>query len=159
MLLNDSIQIVYQNNTAATANAGEVIILGDTTTYNCIVGVATSEIKPGESGILETSGVFTIDENEIKNVGKFQPVYCYQISGNKARFTTTARDKFLYAGISLTNRATDGGPLVLALGYRSPAVKEATSPSTSTPSNGGAGAMSESSTTVDPSSSSEPGEM
>ena len=159
MLLNENIQIVYKNNTAITANAGDLIILGDTESYQGILGVATSEIKPGESGILETSGVFSFDENEVKNIGKYKPVYCYKVTGNKVRFSLTERDKFIYVGMTLTDRATEGGPLVVALGYKSPVYKAPASPSTSNPSGGGADVSSDTSTTVDPSSSSEPGAM
>lgn len=159
MLLNDSIQIAYKNDTNVTVNAGEAVILGDTALPYCILGVAVSDIKPGESGTLETSGIFSFDENDVKNVGQYQPVYCYKITGNKARFAVSPRDTFIYAGISLTNRAVVGGPLVLALGYNCPVYKAAASGSTSNPSGEEAGNMSDSSTTVDPSNSSEPGAM
>ena len=159
MLLNDSIQITYYNNTVVTVKAGELVVLGDTALPYCVLGVAVSEINPGESGTLETSGIFSFDENDIKNVGLYQPVYCYKITGNRARFAVSPSDTFVYAGMSLTNRAVVGGPLILALGYNTPVYKAAASGSTSTPSNGEAEEMGNSSTTVDPSNSSEPGTM
>lgn len=159
MLLNESIQVFYKNNTTATVKAGELIIIGDVDTYECIIGVATSEIKPGESGILETSGIFSFDENDVKNIGIYKPVYGYKVTGNRVRFSQSGRDKFVYVGMSLTDRATEGGPLVLALGYKSPSYKETASQPTPNPSGSGAGATSDTTTVVEPSSSSEPGAM
>ena len=159
MLLNENIQILYKNDTTVTAKAGEAIILGDTASSQCVLGVTTAEINPGETGILETSGVFTFDEYDITNAGKYQPIYCYKVTGNKVRFTRSARDGFVYAGISLTDRATEGGPLVIALGYKCQVFKEVSSSGTPSPSGGGTNAMGDSSTVVDPSNSSEPGAM
>lgn len=163
MLLNDRIQIKFKNTSTITIKAGEAIIDGQRTLGRAVLGVAVADVEPMGYGLLETSGIFSFDESNITNANLYQPVYAYNAGGvnkdNKARFTLTPQNDYVYAGISLTDRATEGGPLVLALGYNSQIYKVPESPSTSNPSNGGAGAMSDSSTTVDPSSSSEPGAM
>lgn len=163
MLLNDSIQVKFQNVSTIKVKAGDAVIVGQRTLGKAILGVVVADVEPMENGLLETSGIFSFDESDIKNVGVYQQVYAYNAGGAskdiKAKFTLTPQDNYVYAGISLTDRATEGGPLVLALGYNSQIYKAPASSSTSSPSNGGAGAMSDSSTTVDPSSTSEPGEM
>ena len=163
MFLNDSIQVKFQNISTATVKAGDAVVVGQRTLGKAILGVVVADVEPTEYGLLETSGIFSFDESDIKSVGLYQQVYAYNAGGVskdiKAKFTLSPQDNYVYAGISLTDRATEGGPLVLALGYNSQIYKAPASPSTSSPSGGGAGAMSDSSATVDPSSSSEPGAM
>lgn len=160
MLLNTNIQVPFKNlSSKEVVKAGEAVIIGQRTQYKAVLGVAVADVEQQGEGLLETSGIFSFDESDVKNVSKYQQVYAYNPSGTaKAKFSLTLQDGYVYAGISLTNRATEGGPLVLALGYNSPVYKAA-SGGTSSPSGGGAGAMSDSSTVVDPSSSSEPGAM
>lgn len=160
MLLNESIQIKFKNTGTTYVKAGDPIIDGQRSTEKAVFGVAVADVAPGESGLIETSGIFSFDESDIKNVTLYQKVYCYNATGeSKAKFSLSTKDGYIFAGISLTNRATEGGPLVLALGYNPTFYKTPTSPSTSSPSGGGAGAMSDTSTTIDPSSHSEPGAM
>lgn len=160
MLLKDNIQIAFKNIAASTIKAGQAVILGQRTQYKAVLGVAVADVEPGESGLIETSGVFSFDESDVKTAGIYQQVYAYNTAGiNNVKFSLTQQDGYIYAGISLTNRSTNGGPLVLALGYNSPVYKAAAGASTSAPSGDEAGAMSDSSATVDPSSSSEPGAM
>lgn len=159
MLLKDNIQIAFKNIAATTIKAGQAVILGQRTQYKAVLGVAVADVEPDASGLLETSGVFSFDENDVKTVGKYQQVYCYNTSGiSNVRFSLTPQDGYVYAGISLTNRTTEGGPLVLALGYNSPVYKAAAGASAA-PSGAEAGAMSDPSTVVEPSNPSEPGAM
>ena len=163
MLLNDSIQIKFKNISTTTAKAGDAVIVGQRTLGKAVLGVVVADVKPTEDGLIETSGIFSFDENDVTKVDLYQQVYAYNAGGAnreiKAKFSLTPQNDYIYAGISLTNRATEGGPLVLALGYNSKIYKAPASPSTSSPSGGEAGALSDSSTTVDPSNSSEPGAM
>ena len=163
MLLNDSIQIKFKNIATTTVKAGDAVIVGQRTLGKAVLGVVVADVKPMEDGLLETSGIFSFDENDIPKVDLYQQVYAYNAGGAnrdiKAKFTLTPQNDYIYAGISLTNRATEGGPLVLALGYKNQIYKTPASPSTSSPSGGEAGAISDSSTVVEPSSSSEPGAM
>lgn len=160
MLLNDRIQIPFTNSWTFTIKAGQVVFVGPRTTEGRgALGVAVADVEPGASGLLETSGVFSFDETDVKTVKLYQQVYIAQEGGTgKAKFSLTLQDKYAYAGISLTDRATVGGPLILALGYNNP-IYTAASGGTSNPSGGNAGAMSDSSTVVEPSNSSEPGAM
>ena len=160
MLLNDRIQIPFTNTWTFTIKAGQPVFLGPRTTEGRgAFGVAVADVEPGASGLLETSGIFSFEETDVKSVKQFQQVYCAQEGGTgKAKFSLALQDKYAYAGISLTDRATVGGPLILALGYNNP-VYTATSGGSSSPSGGGAGAMSDSSTVVEPSNPSEPGAM
>ena len=160
MLLKNNIQIAFKNIASATIKAGSPVILGQRTQYKAVLGVAVADVEPDASGLLETSGVFSFDEADVKTVGKYQQVYAYNSDGiNSVKFSLTPQDGYVYAGISLTNRTTEGGPLVLALGYNSQVYKASASGSSATPSGGEAGAMSDSSTVVEPSNSSEPGAM
>ena len=163
MLLNDSIQIKFKNIATTTAKAGDAVIVGQRTLGRAVIGVVVADVEPTEYGLIETSGIFSFDDSEIPKVELYQQVYAYNAGGAnkdiKAKFTLTPQNDYIYAGISLTDRAKEGGPLVLALGYNSQIYKAPASPSTSSPSGGGAGAMSDSSTVVEPSSSSEPGAM
>ena len=160
MLLNDRIQIPFTNTWSFTIKAGQAVFVGPRTTEGRgAFGVAVADVEPGASGLLETSGIFSFEESDVKSVKLYQQVYCAQDGGTgKAKFLLTLQDKVAYAGISLTDRATVGGPLVLAVGYNNP-VYTATSGGSSSPSGGAAGVMSDSSTVVEPSSSSEPGAM
>ena len=161
MLLNDRIQIPFTNTWTFTIKAGQPVFVGARTTEGRgAFGVAVADVAPGASGLLETSGIFSFDTTDVSDVKLYQQVYCGQDGGNgKVRFNTSLQDKYALVGISLTDRATVGGPLVVAVGYNNPIYFKPSTPSTSSPSGGGAGAMSDSSTTVDPSSSSEPGAM
>lgn len=162
MLLNDRIQIPFTNNGKTTVKAGSLYFAGDRITDRLgVLGVAVTDVEPGASGLLETSGIFSFEaETAVKSAKLYQQIYAYyDKSSNKVYLTLNLQDTFSYAGISLTDRPTVGGPLILALGYNNPVYTAPASPSTSSPSGGGAGAMSDSSTVVDPSSSSEPGAM
>ena len=161
MLLNDKIQIPFTNTGNTTITAGQAVILGQRSTYyRGVVGVAVADVAPGASGLLETSGIFSFDDAGTAQARQFQQVYAYHDAGsNKVTFTLTLQDTYVYAGISLTDRVLSGGPLILALGYNNPVYKAAASPSSSAPSGSEAGAMSDSSTVVEPSNSSEPGAM
>lgn len=161
MLLNDKLQIPFTNNGTTTVKAGSLYFAGDRLTdKRGVLGVAVADVEPGASGLLETSGIFSFEETAVNNAKLYQQIYAYyDKSSNKVFFTVKLQDTYSYAGISLTDRATKGGPLILALGYNNPVVSVPSSPSTSSPSSGGAGAMSDSSTTVDPSNTSEPGAM
>ena len=163
MLLNDSIQIKFKNISTITVKAGDAVIAGQRTLGNAVLGVAVADVEPMKYGLLETTGIFSFDERDAIKPHLYQQLYAYNEGGaNKdirARFSITPQKDYIYAGISLTDRATEGGPLVLALGYNSQIYKDPASPSTSNPSGGGAGAMSDSSTVVEPSSPSEPGAM
>lgn len=124
MLLKDNIQIAFKNIATTTIKAGSPVILGQRTQYKAVIGVAVAEVEPGASGLIETSGVFSFDETDVKTVGIYQQVYAYNSGGiNNVKFSLTPQDGYIYAGISLTNRTTEGGPLVLALGYNSPVYK------------------------------------
>lgn len=160
MLLNDKIQIPFTNTWTLTIKAGQPVFVGPRTTEGRgAFGVAVADVEPGASGLLDTSGIFSFEESDVKSVKQYQQVYCAQEGGNgKVKFSLALQDKVAYAGISLTDRATVGGPLILALGYNNP-VYTAASGGSSSPSGGVAGAMSDSSTTVDPSNPSEPGAM
>ncbi len=160
MLLNSNIQVPFKNISSTAVKAGEAVIIGQRTQYKAVLGVAVADVDSQGNGLLETSGIFSFDESDVKTAGLYQQVYAYNPSETiKAKFSLTLQDGYVYAGISLTNRATEGGPLVLALGYNSPVYKATSSASTSSPSGGEAGAMSDSSTVVEPSNPSEPGAM
>lgn len=163
MLLNDRIQIKFKNISTTTVKAGDAVVVGQRTLGKAVLGVAVADVEPTEYGLIETSGIFSFNESNVTNVDAYQQVYAYNSGGAnkdiKAKFSLTPQNDYIYAGISLTNRAVEGGPLVLALGFNSHVYKAPASPSTSSPSSGGAGATSDSSTVVEPSSSSEPGAM
>ena len=163
MLLNDSIQIKFKNISTTTVKAGDAVVVGQRTLGKAVLGVVVADVEPMEDGLLETSGIFSFNENDVTKVDAYQQVYAYNAGGAnkdiKAKFSLTPQNDYIYAGISLTNRAAEGGPLVLALGYNSQIYKAPASPSTSNPSGEEAGDMSDSSITIDPSSPSEPGAM
>ena len=159
MLIRDRIQIPFVNTGTTTLAPGAPVIVGDRTKYYAVIGVTPSQVEPGQSGILDILGEFSFQTTDVPQVAQYQQVYAYTESNtNKVKFTLTAGDKYVYAGIASKARASADEPLVLLLGVNNTTYKGA-SPSTSSPSGGGAGAMSDSSTTVDPSSSSEPGAM
>lgn len=163
MLLNDSIQIKFKNISTTTVKAGDAVIVGYRTLGKALVGVVVADVEPMEYGLVETSGIFSFDDSGNTKAGLYQQVYAFNSGGAnkdmKAKFTITPQNDYIYAGISLTDQATEGGPLVLALGYNSQIYKAPASSSTSSPSGDGAGAKSDSSTVVEPSSPSEPGAM
>ena len=159
MLLRDKIQIPFVNTGTTTLEPGAPVVVGDRLKYNAVIGVTPSQVKPGQSGILDISGEFSFNTTDVPVVAQYQQVYAFHdASTNKVTFTLSVGDKYVYAGIASKARASAAEPLVLLLGVNNTTYKGA-SPSTSSPSGGGAGAMSDSSTTVDPSSSSEPGAM
>lgn len=159
MLLRDKIQIPFVNTGTTTLAPGDPVIVGDRTKYYAVIGVTPSQVEPGQSGILDILGEFSFQTTDVPVVAQYQQVYAYtEPNTNKVKFTLTAGDKYVYAGIASKARASAAEPLVLLLGVNNTTYKGASS-STSSPSGGGAGAMSDSSTTVDPSNSSEPGAM
>ena len=159
MLLRDKIQIPFVNTGTTTLAPGAPVIVGDRLKYFAIIGVTPSQVEPGQSGILDISGEFSFNTTDVPVVAQYQQVYAFHdASTNKVTFTLSVGDKYVYAGIASKARASAAEPLVLLLGVNNTTYKEA-SPSTSNPSGGGAGAMSDSSTVVEPSSSSEPGAM
>ena len=163
MLLNESIQVKFTNISTTTVKAGEAVVVGQRTSGKAILGVVVADVEPMENGLIETSGIFSFNESNVTNAGLYQQVYAYNAGGAnkdiKAKFSLTPQNDYIYAGISLTDRATEGGPLVLALGYNSQIYKAPASPSTSSPSGGEADVMNDTSTTVDPPSTSGPGAM
>lgn len=159
MLLRDKIQIPFVNTGTTTLAPGAPVIVGDRLKYYAIIGVTPSQVDPGQSGILDISGEFSFNTTDVPVVAQYQQVYAFHDSNtNKVTFTLSVGDKYVYAGIASKARASAAEPLVLLLGVNNTTYKGASS-STSNPSSGGAGAMSDSSTVVEPSNSSEPGAM
>lgn len=159
MLIRDKIQIPFVNTGTTTLEPGAPVVVGDRSKYYGIIGVTPSQVEPGQSGILDILGEFSFDTTDVPVVAQYQQVYAFSdASTNKVKFSLTAGDKYVYAGIASKARASAAEPLVLLLGVNNTTYKS-TNPSTSSPSGGGAGAMSDSSTVVEPSSSSEPGAM
>ena len=159
MLLRDKIQIPFVNTGTTTLEPGAPVVVGDRLKYNGLIGVTPSQVEPGQSGILDISGEFSFQTTDVPVVAQYQQVYAFHdASTNKVTFTLSVGDKYVYAGIASRARASVAEPLVLLLGVNNTTYK-GTSPSTSSPSGGGAGAMSDSSTVVEPSNSSEPGAM
>ena len=159
MLLRDKIQIPFVNTGTTTLEPGAPVVVGDRLKYNAVIGVTPSQVEPGQSGILDISGEFSFQTTDVPVVAQYQQVYAFHdASTNKVTFTLSVGDKYVYAGIASKARASAAEPLVLLLGVNNTTYKAA-SPSTSNPSNGGAGAMSDSSTVVEPSGSEEPGVM
>ena len=159
MLLRDKIQIPFVNTGTTTLEPGAPVVVGDRLKYCGVIGVTPSQVEPGQSGILDISGEFSFQTTDVPVVAQYQQVYAFHdASTNKVTFTLSVGDKYVYAGIASKARASAAEPLVLLLGVNNTTYK-GTSPSTSSPSGGGAGAMSDSSTAVEPSSSSEPGAM
>ena len=159
MLLRDKIQIPFVNTGTTTLEPGAPVIVGDRLKYYGVIGVTPAQVEPGKSGILDISGEFSFQTTDVPVVAQYQQVYAFHdASTNKVTFTLTVGDKYVYAGIAAKARASAAEPLVLLLGVNNTIYKGAGS-STSNPSGGGAGAMSDSSTVVEPSSSSEPGAM
>ena len=159
MLIRDRIQIPFVNTGTTTLAPGAPVIAGDRLKYYAVIGVTPSQVEPVQSGILDISGEFSFQTTDVPVVAQYQQVYAFHdASTNKVTFTLSVGDKYVYAGIASKARASAAEPLVLLLGVNNTTYK-GTSPSTSSPSGGGAGAMSDPSTTVDPSSPSEPGAM
>lgn len=161
MLLNDRIQVPFTNAGSTIVKAGSLYFAGDRiTAKRGVLGVSVTDVEPGASGLLETSGIFSFEDTAVRGAKLYQQIFAYfDKSTNAVYFTMNLQDTYSYAGISLTDRSVNGGPLILALGYNNPVYTAPSNPNSSTPSGGGAGDMSDSSTTVDPSSSSEPGAM
>ena len=159
MLLRDKIQIPFVNTGTTTLEPGAPVVVGDRLKYCGVIGVTPSQVEPGQSGILDILGEFSFNTTDVPVVAQYQQVYAFHdASTNKVTFTLSVGDKYVYAGIASKARTSAAEPLVLLLGVNNTTYK-GTSPSTSSPSGGGAGAMSDSSTTVDPSNSLEPGAM
>ena len=159
MLLRDKIQIPFVNTGTTTLEPGAPVVVGDRLKYCGVIGVTPSQVEPGQSGILDISGEFSFQTTDVPVVAQYQQVYAFHdASTNKVSFTLSVGDKYVYAGIASKARASVAEPLVLLLGVNNTICK-GSSPSTSSPSGGGAGAMSDSSTAVEPSNSSEPGAM
>ena len=159
MLLRDKIQIPFVNTGTTTLEPGAPVVVGDRPKYYAVIGVTPSQVEPGQSGVLDILGEFSFQTTDVPVVAQYQQVYAFHDSNtNKVTFSLAAGDKYVYAGIASKARASAAEPLVLLLGVNN-TIYKSTSPSTSSPSGGGSGAMSDSSTTVDPSNSSEPGAM
>ena len=159
MLLRDKIQIPFVNTGTTTLEPGAPVIVGDRIKHNGVIRVTPSQVEPGQSGVLDILGEFSFKTTDVPLVAQYQQVYAYtDTDANKVKFTLSAGDKYVYAGVASKTRVNVAEPLVLLLGVNN-TTHRSTSPSTSSPSGGGAGAMSDSSTTVDPSNSSEPGAM
>lgn len=159
MLIRDKIQIPFVNTGTTTLEPGAPVIVGDRLKYYGVIGVTPAQVEPGQSGILDISGEFSFQTTDVPVVAQYQQVYAFHDSStNKVTFTLSVGDKYVYAGIASKARANAEEPLVLLLGVNNTTYKGA-SPSTSNPSGGGASAMSDSSTVVEPSSSSAPGAM
>ena len=159
MLIRDKIQIPFVNTGTTTLEPGAPVVVGDRTKYNAIIGVTPSQVEPGQAGILDILGEFSFQTTDIPVVAQYQQVYAFHDTNtNKVTFTLSSGDKYVYAGIASKARTSAAEPLILLLGVNNTVTKGA-SPSTSNPSGGGAGVMSDSSTVVEPSSSSEPGAM
>ena len=159
MLLRDKIQIPFVNTGTTTLEPGAPVVVGDRSKYYAVIGVTPAQVELRQSGVLDISGEFSFNTTDIPVVAQYQQVYAFNDSKtNTVTFTLSAGDKYVYAGIASKARASAAEPLILLLGVNNTVTKGA-SPSTSSPSSGGAGAMSDSSTVVDPSSSSEPGAM
>lgn len=156
MLLRDKIQIPFVNTGTTTLEPGAPVIVGDRAKYYAVIGVTPTQVEQGQSGILDILGEFSFNTTDVPVVAQYQQVYAFHDSStNKVKFSLTAGDKYVYAGIASRARTSVAEPLVLLLGVNNTTYK-ATNPSTSNPSGGGAGAMSDSSTVVEPSNSSEP---
>lgn len=156
MLLRDKIQIPFVNTGTTTLEPGAPVIVGDRAKYCAVIGVTPTQVEQGQSGILDILGEFSFNTTDVPVVAQYQQVYAFHDSStNKVKFSLTAGDKYVYAGIASRARTSVAEPLVLLLGVNNTTYK-ATNPSTSNPSGGGAGAMSDSSTVVEPSNSSEP---
>ena len=159
MLIRDKIQVPFVNTGTTTLEPGAPVIVGDRSKYYAVIGVTPSQVEPGQSGILDILGEFSFQVAEVPVVAQYQQVSAFHdASTNKVTFTLSAGDKYVYAGIASKARASAAEPLVLLFGVNNTTYKS-TSPSTSSPSGGGAGEMSDPSTVVEPSSSTEPGEM
>lgn len=159
MILRDKVQIPFVNTGTTTLEPGAPVIVGDRTKYYSVIGITPAQVEPGQSGILDILGEFSFNTTDVPQVAQYQQVYAYtETNTSKVKFTLTAGDKYVYAGIASRQRTSVAEPLVLLLGVNNTTHKVPI-PSTSNPSGGGAGAMSDSSTVVEPSNSSEPGAM
>lgn len=128
MLLRDKIQIPFVNTGTTTLEPGAPVVVGDRTKYYAVIGVTPSQVEPGQSGILDISGEFSFQTTDVPQVAQYQQVYAYtETNTNKVKFTLTAGDKYVYAGIASKARASAAEPLVLLLGVNNTTYKSASS--------------------------------
>ena len=166
MLLKDSFQFSFKNNGRNVVKAGQPVLTGPRATYHeAIIGIAKTDIEPGASGVLDLTGEFSIEPNLFLtegpfNVRQFQHIYAMHDPGtNTVTLTTTPKDMYVFFGVATKPKTKESDPLCVWLGFYNHVVNASEVASYSAPSGGGAGAMSDSSTVVEPSNSSEPGAM
>lgn len=117
MLLRDKIQIPFVNTGTTTLEPGAPVIVGDRLKYYGVIGVTPAQVEPGQSGVLDILGEFSFDTTDIPLVAQYQQVYAFHDSNtNKVKFSLSAGDKYVYAGIASKARASAAEPLVLLLG-------------------------------------------
>ena len=128
MLLRDKIQIPFVNTGTTTLEPGAPVIVGDRLKYYGVIGVTPSQVEPGQSGVLDILGEFSIKTTDVPMVAQYQQVYAYHDSNtNKVKFSLAAGDKYVYAGIASKARASAAEPLVLLLGINNTTYKSASS--------------------------------
>lgn len=117
MLLRDKIQIPFVNTGTTTLEPGAPVIVGDRLKYYGVIGVTPAQVEPGQSGVLDILGEFSFNTTDIPLVAQYQQVYAFHDSNtNKVKFSLSAGDKYVYAGIASKARASAAEPLVLLLG-------------------------------------------
>ena len=117
MLLRDKIQIPFVNTGTTTLEPGAPVVVGDRLKYYGIIGVTPAQVEPGQSGVLDILGEFSFNTTDIPVVAQYQQVYAFHDSNtNKVKFSLSAGDKYVYAGIASKARASAAEPLVLLLG-------------------------------------------
>ena len=128
MLLRDKIQIPFVNTGTTTLEPGAPVVVGDRSKYYGVIGVTPAQVEPGQSGILDIWGEFSFNTTDIPVVAQYQQVYAFNESNtNKVKFSLTAGDKYVYAGIASKARASAAEPLVLLLGVNNTTYKSASS--------------------------------
>ena len=124
MLLRDKIQIPFVNTGTTTLEPGAPVIVGDRLKYYGVIGVTPAQVEPGQSGVLDILGEFSFDTTDIPVVAQYQQVYAFHDSNtNKVKFSLSAGDKYVYAGIASKARASAAEPLVLLLGINNTTYK------------------------------------
>ena len=124
MLLRDKIQIPFVNTGTTTLEPGAPVIVGDRLKYYGVIGVTPAQVEPGQSGVLYILGEFSFDTTDIPLVAQYQQVYAFHDSNtNKVKFSLSAGDKYVYAGIASKARASAAEPLVLLLGVNNTTYK------------------------------------
>ena len=124
MLLRDKIQIPFVNTGTTTLEPGAPVIVGDRLKYYGVIGVTPAQVEPGQSGVLDILGEFSFDTTDIPLVAQYQQVYAFHDSNtNKVKFSLSAGDKYVYAGIASKARASAAEPLVLLLGVNNTTYK------------------------------------